>query len=106
MLEGYDKLPAVARDSQSRVICPEDHCYMPPSFGTTERRAAADPVDVGPARGKSDQPGRAGKKGGQERADGGDITVDAVGAPARLLARPPLPVAMAAAPKPPMVVPQ
>ena len=61
---------------------------------------------VGPARGKPDQPGRTGKEGGQEKADGGENTVEAVEIQTRWSAvRPRLPVAMAAAPKPPKVVP-
>ena len=75
-------------------------------MGTTGRRAAV-PVEVGSARGKPDQPGRAGKEGGQEKAHGGEIAVEAVEAPTRwVVARPRLPVAMAALPKPPKVMPQ
>ena len=97
-------MPAVARDSQWRGVYPEDHCYESPNFGTTGRRGAAVPVEVGPARGKPDQPGRAGKEGGQEKADGGESTVEAMEAPTRwVVARPRLPVAMAAAAKPPKV---
>ena len=74
------------------------------------RRAAEEllfPVEIGAARGKPGQPGRAGKEGGQEKTDGGESTVEAVEAPTRwVVARPQLPVAMAAAPKPPKVVPQ
>ena len=65
-------------------------------FGETGHGEAAVPVDVGPARGKPDQTGRDGKECGQEKADGGEN---------RVVARPRLPV-MAAAPKPPKVVPQ
>ena len=83
----------------------EDPCYEPPSFGTTGRRGAAVPVEVGPARGTPDQPRRVGKEGGQEKADGGESMVKAVKAPTKwVVARPRLPVAMAAAPKPPKVV--
>ena len=86
---------------------PEDPCYESPNFGTTGRRGAAVPVEVGPARGKPDQPGRAGKGGGPEKVDGGESTVEAVEVPTRwVVARRRLPLAMAAAPKPPKVVPQ
>ena len=100
-------MPAVARNSQWRGLHPEDPCYESPNFGTTGRRGAAVPVEVGPARGKPDQPGRAGKAGGQEKVDGGEITIEGVESPTRwVVARPRLPVALAAAPKPPKVVPQ
>ena len=100
-------MPAVARDSQWRGVYPEDHCYESPNFGTTGRRGAAVPVEVGPARDKPDQPGRTRKEGGQEKADGGESMVEAVEALTRwVVARPRLPVAIAAAPKPPKVVPQ
>ena len=93
-------LPAVGRDNQWRGARPENPCYESPNLGTTGRRAAV-PVEVGSARGKPDQPGRAGKEGGQEKADGGESTVEAVEAPRGwVVARPRLPVAMAAAPKP------
>ena len=87
------------------MVRPEDPCYLP-NFGTTGRRGATVPVEVGPARGKPDQPGRAGKEGGQEKVDGEEGMVEAVEVPTRwVVARPRLPVAMAAAPKPPKVVP-
>ena len=76
-------MPAVARDGQWRGGRPEDPCCESPNFGTTGRRGAAFPVEVGPARGKPDQPGRAGKEGGHEKADGGERTVEAVEAPTR-----------------------
>ena len=54
------------------------------------------PVEVGPARRKPDQLRRAGKEGGQKKADDGEGTVDAVEAPTRwVVAR--LAVATAAA---------
>ena len=65
------------------------------------------PVEVGPARGNPDQPGRAGMEGGQEKAGGRESTAEALEAPTRwVVARPRLPVTMAAAQKPPKVVPQ
>ena len=64
-------MPAVARDSKWRGVRPEDLCYESLNFGTTRRRGAAVPVEAGPARGKPDQPERAGKEGGQEKAFGG-----------------------------------
>ena len=86
---------------------PGDPFYESPNFGTTGRRGAAVPVEVGPARDKPDQPGRTRKEGGQEKADGGESMVEAVEALTRwVVARPRLPVAIAAAPKPPKVVPQ
>ena len=62
-------------------------------------------MEVGPARSKPNQPGSAGKEVRQEKADGGENMVEAVEAQTRwVVARPRLPVAMAAAPKPPKVV--
>ena len=84
---------------------------IPVSRPISARRDAEEllfPVEVDPARGQPDQPGRTGKGGGQEKADDWEYTVEAVEAPTRwMVARPRLPVVMAAAPKPPKkVVPQ
>ena len=82
-------MPAGTRDSQRRGVRPEDPCYESPNFGTMGRRGVDVPVEVGPARGNPDQPERAGKEGGQEKADGGKSTVEAVEAPTRwVVARP------------------
>ena len=62
---------------------PEDAWCLSPNFGKTGGRGAAVPVEGRPARGKTDQPGRAGKEGGQEEAFSGASMPKAVEAPTR-----------------------